>query len=176
MKSHKNNYRKSIRLSGYDYSQQGAYYITIVTNKRKCVFGEIIRGEIQLSKIGSIVDNVWLSIPEHFPHVTAEVYQIMPNHIHGIIVIVGARHAVPLQGIENFGKPVRGSIPTIVRSFKSEVTRRVNVLRNTPGEILWQRNYYEHVIRDEKEYQAMFDYIIMNPQNWEDDAEFFGLL
>lgn len=176
MKSHKNLNRKSIRLSEYDYSQQGAYFLTIVTHKRKCMFGEILSGEIQLNKIGSIVDSVWLSIPDHFPHVTAEIYQIMPNHIHGIIVIettlVGARHAVPLPGVENFGKPIRGSIPTIVRSFKSEVTRRVNIIKNTPGKIFWQRNYYEHVIRNDEDYQRIFDYISSNPLNWAKDPEF----
>jgi putative transposase len=93
----------------------------------------------------------------------------MPNHIHGIINLVGARHAVPLLNYEQFGKPISGSIPTIIRSFKSEVTRRVNILRHTPGAKLWQRNYYEHVIRNEKDFQALLEYIHLNPIKWGND-------
>jgi putative transposase len=102
-------------------------------------------------------------------------FVIMPNHLHGIIAI-GARHAVPRprpqQNFESFGKPISGSIPTIIRSFKSEVTRRVNILRQTPGVKLWQRNYYEHVIRNEHAYQIIANYILANPSNWHNDQEF----
>ena len=165
--------RKSIRLQSYDYAQQGAYFITIITHNRKCLFGDLDHGEMLLSPIGIIVKNIWQSIPEHFSQANVDYFVIMPNHIHGIIELVGARHAVPLQH-EAFGKPVPGSIPTIVRSFKSEVTRRVNLFRNTPGEKVWQRNYFEHVIRNETEFQAIYDYLISNPYNWLNDVEYIA--
>lgn len=172
-----NQDRKSIRLPDYDYTQAGAYFITLVTHKRECLFGDLDQSQIQLSPIGNVIQEVWKSIPIHFPQTTVDHFVIMPNHIHGIITVVGARHAVPLpinkQNIEQFGKPTSGSIPTIIRSFKSEVTRRVNIMRQTPGESLWQRNYYERVIRNETEFQAIYDYILANPINWRDDEEFF---
>ena len=104
----------------------------------------------------------------------------MPNHIHGIIVldgIVGERHAVPLQPnadpkhVEQFGKPVSGSIPTIVRSFKSAAARHINIRRDSPGIPVWQRNYYEHIIRDENALHQIRRYIIHNPLNWKTDEQ-----
>lgn len=152
--------------------------------------GEVHNRQIILSPIGKTVEGIWQSIPLHFPQASVNHYVIMPNHIHGIIIIdssVEARHAVPqhavphavpqplknLEHFEKFGKPVKGSIPTIIRSFKSEATRRVNIMRQTPGESLWQKNYYEHVIRNEKEFQAIYDYILANPINWRDE-KYFG--
>lgn len=176
--------RKSIRLPNYDYTQQDAYFITIVTHNRECLFGDVVRSQIQLSPIGNIVKGVWQFIPLHLSQASVNHFVIMPNHIHGIIIIdqsVGAlrevlslrRQAVPQsrphQNFESFGKPVSGSIPTIIRSFKSEATRRVNIFRQTPGAKLWQRNYYEHVIRNEQDYQIIVDYILANPLNWRDD-------
>ena len=177
-KPHQN--RKSFRLPNYDYTQEGAYFLTMITANRELLFGDVVLGEISLSPIGNIVKDVWQSIPAHFPHASVDDFVIMPNHIHGIIKLVGARlvgarHAVPLQptnhNVEQFGKPISGSIPTIIRSFKSEVTHRVNILRQTPGAKLWQRNYYEHVIRNEKDFQALLEYIHLNPLNWRDDEK-----
>ena len=166
------SHRKSIRLPKFDYKQEGAYFITIVTKNRNCFFGRIVEGIMCLNIFGSIVSQIWQSIPNHHPKAVVDPFIIMPNHIHGIINIVGARHAVPLHRSEEFGKPVPGSIPTIVRSFKSETTRRINVLRNSPGAKIWQRNYYEHVIRDEKDYESIYDYIVTNPHNWLKDNEY----
>jgi putative transposase len=166
-KAHQN--RKSLRLPNYEYTQEGAYFITILTVNRECLFGDVVQGEIRLNPIGNIVKDVWQSIPIHFPQASVDDFVIMPNHIHGIINLVGARHAVPLLNYEQFGKPISGSIPTIIRSFKSEVTRRVNILRHTPGAKLWQRNYYEHVIRNEKDFQALLEYIHLNPIKWGSD-------
>jgi len=168
-----NQNRISMRLPNYDYTQEGAYYVTMLTVNREFLFGDVVQGEIRLSAIGNIVKEVWHSIPLHFPHASVDHFVIMPNHVHGIINLVGARHAVPLHytklNSEQFGKPLPGSIPTIIRSFKSEVTRRVNVLRRTPGAKLWQRNYYEHIIRNEKDYQSLLEYIHLNPIKWRDD-------
>ena len=165
-------HRKSIRLPKFDYTQEGAYFITIVSQNRICLFGQIAFGIMSLSPFGNIISQVWQSIPKHHPKTVVDPFIIMPNHIHGIISIVGARRAVPLHQSEKFGKPVSGSIPTIVRSFKSESTRQINVVRNTPGVKVWQRNYYEHVIRDEKDYESIYEYILTNPQNWLKDNEY----
>lgn len=164
--------RKSVRLPKYDYTQQGAYFITVVTQNRNYLFGQIVEGIMCSNTFGNIVSQVWQSIPKHHPKTVVDPFIIMPNHMHGIINIVGARRAVPLHQYEEFGKPVPGSIPTIIRSFKSETTRRINNLRKSPGAKVWQRNYYEHVIRDENDYEKIFEYILTNPQNWLKDNEY----
>ena len=123
-----------------------------------------------LSEAGEIAAACWKQIPDHFSHVALDAFVIMPNHLHGILFLVGARHAVPLQAAsqrtERFGKPVPGSVPTIVRSFKSAATRRINALRGAPGSPVWQRNYYEHIIRGESALQSIRRYITENPQRW----------
>lgn len=172
-------HRRSIRLRGYDYSQAGAYFVTVCAHDRMCLFGEIADGKMRLNEAGRIVQQCWDQIPEHFHHVELGEFIVMPNHVHGIIVIaetpnVGARHAVPLHAVplpEKFCKPVPGSIPTIVRSFKSAVTKRINELRDTPGASVWQRNYYEHVIREGESLHRIREYIANNPTQWELDRE-----
>ena len=182
--------RQSNRLPHYDYSQPGAYYVTLVTYERACLFGEIREGEVWLSAIGQIADRAWREIPEHFAGVTEDDYVIMPNHVHGIIWIegpdlevtgemelereVGARHASPLRG--NGGSNPRGvkphSLGAIVGSFKSAVTKQIHKIRGYEHLRVWQRNYYEHVIRDEKAYEEIVCYITANPSNWELDREY----
>ncbi len=139
------------------------------------LFGHIIDGEMVLNEVGRMVTDIWAGIPSHFPNVELGEFVVMPNHIHGIISItVGARHAVPLQEgtIESYGKPVSGSLPTIVRSFKSATTRTFHEFSGNLEKHLWQRSYYEHVIRNEREYRAIYDYILANPMNWEKDDEY----
>jgi putative transposase len=170
------HHRRSIRLKNYDYSQGGAYYITIVTYRRASLFGRIVSEEMQLSDCGKIADECWRAIPEHFPNFEVDAYVIMPNHIHGILVTheiglatwspsAGARHASPLRphGVEP------GSVGAIVGSFKSAVTKRIG--REIKSTSIWQRNYYEHVIRDERDLKRIQDYIQSNPANWEGDKE-----
>jgi REP element-mobilizing transposase RayT len=121
-----------------------------------------------LNDLGKIADACWRSIPEHFPNVELGAYVIMPNHVHGIIVITNGRGTIyraPTQ--EQFQKPVIGSIPTIVRTYKAAVTRRIGREHNATG--IWQRNYYEHVIRDKRDLQNKSDYIDANPSLWEQD-------
>jgi REP element-mobilizing transposase RayT len=178
------HHRRSIRLKGYDYSQPGAYFITICTQDRACLFGEVVDGEIRLNEYGHIAWRCWAEIPLHFPHAELDAFVVMPNHVHGIVIltvgarhdVVGARHAVPLQNgvfgkMEQFGKPVPGSIPTIVRSFKSASTRHINALRGTPGAPVWQRNYYEHIVRNEESLNRIREYIVTNPMRWALDHE-----
>ena len=133
------------------------------------MFGDVVNGRMVLNNSGRMVEKCWNDIPVHFPHVKSDEFVVMPNHVHGIVVIdaVGARHAVPLP--EQFGKPVSGSIPTVVRSFKSAVTKRINAVRGNPGAKLWQRNYWEHIIRNESEWNRIREYIRNNPGTWESD-------
>lgn len=175
------HHRRSIRLKEFDYAQPGAYFITIVTCQRECLFGEIVNEGMVLNEFGKIADDCWSVIPEHFPNVELGVYVVMPKHVHGIIVItdgrgtaksfssVGARHVSPLQKPSTPHGFKRGSVGAIVASFKSAVTRRIGREHNAAG--IWQRNYYERVIRDEKEWDKIHRHIESNPSNWADDDE-----
>lgn len=178
------HHRKSIRLPGFDYSREGAYFITICTHDREELFGEIKNGEMILNENGKIARDIWYETPSHFPHIAMDEFVVMPNHIHGIIIInepvmknVGARHAVPLQKnqCEQFRKPTIGTIPTIIRSYKSAVTKKINENRTAVHTPVWKRNYWEHVIRDEKSYETIASYIINNPLKWEMDKLYSGV-
>ena len=165
----KKHHRRSIRLPGYDYSQAGAYYVTIVSYQRDCLFGEILNKEMISNEFGKIADECWHAISGHFTFVELGANVIMPNHVHGIIVIRddgrGTIYRAPT--VEKFGKPIEGSLPTIVRTYKAAVTRRIGRELNATG--IWQRNYFEHIIRDEKDLQNKTDYINANPSLWDED-------
>ncbi|MEA4930777.1 MAG: transposase [Anaerolineaceae bacterium] len=178
-------HHRNHRLFEFDYSQPGAYFVTIVAQERKTLFGQIVDGKMVLNNIGKMVNEVWIAIPDHFPNVELGVFVVMPNHFHGIVSIladkhnepdVGARHAVPQEHgpIENFGKPVSGSVATIIRSFKSATTKAFHEFPGHSDDRLWQQGYYDRVIRNEREYEALYDYILANPMNWEKDEEFFS--
>jgi len=173
------NHRRSIRLKGYDYTQAGAYFVTICTKDRACLFGDVADGVMRLNQMGHIVRQCWLAIPDHFPHVLLDEFVVMPNHVHGILVImpthdVGATHASPLQNDDTPTRP-RGpqprSVASIVGSFKSAAAKRINEHRGTPGAPIWQRNYYEHIIRDDESLNLIRNYIADNPLRWQIDAE-----
>lgn len=168
------HHRKSIRLRGYDYSHAGAYFVTVVAYQRECLFGEIVNGEMKLNDFGIIADECWRAIPEHFPNVELGAHIIMPNHAHGIIVIhdiddIGRGTIYRDPTIEQFGKPTVGSLPTIIRTDKAAVTRQIGREHNATG--IWQRNYYEHIIRNEHEMDNIWRYIEANPSIWLDDDE-----
>jgi REP element-mobilizing transposase RayT len=163
------HHRSSIRLKGYDYTQTGAYFITIVTYHREPLFGEIMNGGMQLSDMGRIADEHWRAIPEHFPHAELGAYVIMPNHVHGIIIITDGRGTIYCAPTEQFQKPVKGSIPTIIRTYKASVTRRIQREVNSTG--IWQKNFYEHVIRDDEDHNRIHLYIEANVDNWGNDEE-----
>ncbi len=279
-------HRRSIRLRGYDYRQRGAYFVTIVAQDRHCLFGNVDGNIVRLNEAGRVARMVWEEIPAHFPHVELDAFVVMPNHIHGIIVIasndavgttasdpphvgathvgathVGATHASPLRpspepsrpsdprrspdppqigathaspvspspepsrpsdprrspdppqigathaspvspspepsrpsdprrppdppdmGATHMGAthasplplrpsgPPRRSIGAIVGSYKSVVSKRINELRGTPGAPVWQRNYYEHIIRDASSLNRIREYIANNPARWAQDAD-----
>jgi putative transposase len=210
--------RHSIRVKGYDYSQAGGYYITIVSSSREYLFGEVVESKMVLNRFGQIAKTQWERLPRRFHHIALGEFVVMPNHIHGIIFIVdgggtamdgcdigdGRGTAVDGRGtaehfeaheyessrraptddesirrahIEQFGKPISGSIPTIVRSYKSAVALRVNLSRQTRDKPVWQRNYYEHIIRNQDDYERIAGYILDTPLrgaypvNWNQDDE-----
>jgi putative transposase len=162
--------RRSIRLNGYDYRQPGAYSITVLAHKRECLFGGVVDLKMELNGYGNVVRQCWEMIPAHFPHVNIDTFVVMPNHVHGILN-GGARHAVPLHGTERFGQPVAGSIPTVIRSFKAAATRGINDLRRSFAITVWQRNYFEHVIRNDESLNHIRQYSLDNPARWEFDSE-----
>ena len=168
-------HRRNLRLPEFDYSQPGAYFVTIVTQDRKLLFGDVRHGKMILNETGEMVTELWLAIPEHFSNVELGEFVVMPNHIHGIVSIinVGTTHASPLPKLTNGPKP--GSIGAIVGSFKSATSKRNKDLTKSHNDHLWQRNYYEHVIRNERDYQAIYDYILANPENWEKDKDFTSM-
>jgi REP element-mobilizing transposase RayT len=165
------HHRRSIRLKNYDYSQAGAYFVTICIQGRECLLGEVVDTSISLSQHGTIVEQVWHQIPQHFSSVTLDAAVIMPNHFHGIIVI--AEESLPIQqnshGLvpkQNSKKPTLGQI---VAYFKYQSTKLINLTRNTPGAKFWQRNYYEHIIRSEASLIRLRTYIEQNPEKWQVD-------
>jgi putative transposase len=149
--------RRSIRLKEYDYSQPGGYFITICTHNREPIFGNIVNGKMELSLYGKIVSTRWRNLQRRHKYMDLGAFIVMPNHFHGIIVIrSGAK---------------RDAVPDIVRGFKTFSARRINQERDTPGNPVWQRNYWEHVIRDQDSFRRIHDYISTNPLRWHLDRE-----
>ena len=182
------HHRRSIRLKGYDYAQAGLYFITICCENRICRFGNIENGEMILNEYGKIAHHEWVKLSERFPNFELDAFQIMPNHIHGIIVLntVGATLAVAQNDektqndiiAQNDENDIRAGVnpaPTlfdVVGAYKSLVANGCLEIYKTRNETmgkLWQRNYYEHIIRDEQSYQKISNYIINNPVNWAED-------
>ncbi len=217
--------RRSIRLKDYDYAQAGAYFVTIVTWNRECVLGEVVDRAVELSPIGQTAYDFWQEIPRHFANADTDEFIVMPNHIHGILVIgqtarepvgdvngdhagveygrnanvgvecfVGVEYIQPLRGNQptHPNQPRRPDVPprseppqieprhayqhvipksvgSIIRTYKAAVTRWCN--KNGSEHFAWQRNYYEHVIRDENDLERIRNYIASNPANWSADDE-----
>lgn len=169
--------RRSIRLKGYDYSQAGAYFVTICTHNRQCLFGDILDGEMRLNDAGWVVANEWIKTPVIRNEIELDEWVVMPNHFHGILVITdsapdrhcmgdgrgtGDRRVAPTG-------PQPRSVGAVMAGFKSAVTKRINECRQTPGAKLWQRNYWEHIVRNEPELSRIREYIHNNPAQWEMD-------
>jgi len=164
------DHRHSIRLKGYDYSQAGAYSVTICTLERECLFGNIVDGQMVLNDAGRMVADEWVKTEQIRHEIELDAWVIMPNHFHAIVFING-------NGVCRGDRPVAPTGPqpkslgSLMAGFKSSVTKRINELRGTPGTPLWQRNYYEHIIRNEKSLNRIRQYIHNNPVNWEMDEE-----
>jgi putative transposase len=169
----KKHHRRSIRLPENDYTQPGAYYITICTYERQCWFGEVVNGEMRCNELGYIARRFWQALPRRFSHIQLDAFVVMPNHLHGILIITErAKRTQPEQPKkEQFGKPVPGTIPTVIRSFKSAVTRRINLMRASKIPPIWQDNYYESIVRSETGLDGIRQYIINNPLQWELDED-----
>jgi len=179
-------HRRSIRLDHRDYSLPGIYFVTICAHERRCVFGRIAEARVVPSELGRIVRECWVPIPEHFAQVELYEFVIMPNHMHGLIAItrkaaapalttpgplVGAQHccALPPGGLGQ-AAVTPGSLGAILRSFKAIVARRAHKELAWISPI-WQRNYFERVLRDGKEFSDASRYIAENPKKWEWDRE-----
>jgi len=185
-------HRHSLRLKYYDYLLSGAYFITICTYRKENILGYITDGKIELNVLGKITVREWLRTFQIRKNIQLDEYVIMPNHFHGIIVLTenkgdnslcpyknnqrlyncrGTMNRAHPSTYESFGKPISGSIPTIVRLFKSAVTRQIKRLDYPLIASLWQRNYYEHIIRNENELNRIREYIQNNPLRWQYDRE-----
>ncbi len=188
------HHRRSIRLRNYDYSQPGAYFVTICTYQKQSWFEEIKNGQIYLNQLGKIVADEWLKTCKIRPNFKLDEWVIMPNHFHGIVIIndysgddqslgardapldLGARDApldlgardAPLQQKPN-------SLSSCIAGFKSAVTKRINLLRQNTDTPIWQRNYYESILRDEKYLAVVREYIINNPKNWPNDRDYLPI-
>lgn len=193
MDKFKNKYRiSSARLQNWDYRWEGAYFITICTQNREHYFGEIVDRKMQLSHVGIIADILWYQIPHHNQNVELGAFVVMPNHIHGILIItpndnddgnggdnVETGHALSLQqqpseqskpiGQQRFQNIGKNSISSIVGSYKSAVTKHAHRLQ---FDFQWQTRFHDHIIRDDKSFQTISDYVINNPANWGDDKFF----
>jgi REP element-mobilizing transposase RayT len=172
--------RKSIRLGGYDYSLAGAYFVTICTHARRCILGSVVAKSLELTSAGEIVRAVWNSLPQRFPRVVLDEFVIMPNHVHAVLGFVGEGLAPP--AVSSAGTPTttmtapvalprNHSLPDVVGAFKSISTIQVNRLLQRKGAPLWQRSFYEHIVRKGEDLRKIQQYILENPLNWALDAE-----
>jgi REP element-mobilizing transposase RayT len=181
------NHRRSIRMKGYDYAQEGLYFITICCFENRYLFGRIEKGVMVLNEAGSVAERCWEEIPEHFRDVVLHAFVIMPNHVHGILEIVGAKNEKDADGAgaKNDGKNINDAdregakdfsplqkspsrtIGSVVRGFKIGVTKWMR--QNTGVVNVWHRNYYDIIIRNEQSYDNISNYIVKNPINWRDD-------
>lgn len=165
------NRRKAIRLRGYDYSQAGEYFVTICTKDREHIFGKIEGGRMLLNGFGEIVALCWNDLPNHYPCIQTDEFIVMPNHVHGIIVIT---ESDPVGEGSEPSPTRRHPLSEIVRSFKTFSARRINECRGTPGVSVWQRNYFEHIIRNERSLERIREYIVSNPERWIADEDNLG--
>ena len=173
------HHRRSIRLKGYDYTQAGAYYVTIVCKHREHFFGKVVNGEMQLNELGKLAQDCWLAIPEHHLHADLDEFIIMPNHVHGILVLDdgGVRKGVQLNAPTprdpdnpfSVMSPHKRALGVVVRTYKAAVTTGCRGLNRY--DFGWQINYHDHIVRDEQDLERIRAYIANNPLNWDADEE-----
>lgn len=191
-------HRRSIRLRGYDYSRPGTYFVTVCTHRKEHLLGEVAEGDMKPSQCGEIVGLHWRDLPRHYPQIRLDSFVVMPNHVHGTVEIVGPNResavgaihesSLPATSDQNAGSvhapPNVGAIhelplrmrrgmllAKIVGRFKMTTAKRINEIRGTPGHPVWQRNYYEHIVRNPHELDMIQDYIAHNPLRWDTDPE-----
>jgi putative transposase len=150
------HHRQSIRLNGYDYSKSGAYFITICTHEREYLFGDIVDEIMELNTFGDIVRSHWQQLSQYYPNLIMDESIVMHNHLHGIIILESSTENTRF-------------ISEIIRGFKTFSAKAINKERGLHGVPVWQRNYYDRIIRNELELDRVRQYIINNPQNWDTD-------
>lgn len=161
-----------MRLRDYDYRQSGVYFITVCTHQHISLFGQIADGEMVLNQLGQVVNSEWLHVARARTNVFLDNYVIMPNHLHGIVIIENARVESTRDSAKNgncSGTLPSGSLGAIVGHFKAAVSRRAKALGLDCSQRIWQRNYYEHIIRNEKSLNEIRKYILENPARWSED-------
>lgn len=172
--------RQSIRLQNYDYTQPGAYFVTVCATQRECLFGEVLNGVMRPNAIGDLVIQTWHSLPQRFANVKLDEFVVMPNHVHGVVCIGEMANKSCRDACEDAASnaptaaqsdPVQKSLADVVRAFKSISAIAGNRLLQRQGQPLWQRNYYERIIRNDEELNRVREYIINNPAHWDYDDE-----
>jgi len=181
MTLYKNKYRvETTRLKGWDYSSAGNYFVTICVKNREHLFGYVAHGEMVLNPYGKIVEQCWFDLPKHYPNIKLDAFRIMPNHIHGIIVIDNGIGDGMIDGmvVETGFKPVSTTNTTnqkhhglfeFIRALKTFSARRINEMRHSVGETVWQSRFHDHIIRDNSSLERIRKYIINNPKTWDGD-------
>ena len=190
-------HRKPLRLPQFDYSTPGAYFVTICVHRKECVFGEVINGEMRMNGVGEAIWNAWNELPTHFPTIETDAFIVMQNHVHGIVLIDDPGGAVtPHPGAETtsiVGAQLIASVRRVGAQFIASVPGTEGVMNHAPtlGDVVrackakstyvihrsglptfrWQRGYYERVIRNERELDAIRSYVVNNPLKWDTDAE-----
>ncbi len=170
--------RRSVRLAGFDYRLPGGYFVTLCAWQKQCVWREIVNGEVCLNDWGEIVASEWLGTPLVRPETELDAFVVMPNHVHTIVWVrqepCGGRMPCAPTGSARTGgrlaRPPR-SLGALIGGYKAAVTRRIRALRGRSDLMVWQRNYYEHVVRNERELSALREYIARNPEHWARDEE-----
>jgi len=157
--------RESLRLKDYDYSKSGAYFVTICVRKHECLLGSVVDGEMRLNDYGNIAAEGWQWLAGTYPQLDLDEWRIMPNHLHGIIILKTESQSPPRHVIKS--KP----LGRLMGAFKTVSTKKINLLRQMEGLPFWQRSFYEHVIRNEGSLNRISEYIRTNPQRWELDRE-----
>jgi REP element-mobilizing transposase RayT len=163
-------WRKNLRLRGYDYSRPGVYFITICTAEGEPLFGEIRSGQMIRNDAGNVLAEIWAHLPQRFPNIALDAFVVMPNHVHGVVVFdkPGINQK---QGAASSAPTTVVALGRVVRSFKSESAIRVNAILKTSGRFVWQRNYFEHIVRTGKDLDEIRQYIHDNPLRWDSDPE-----
>ena len=168
------HHRRSVRLRGWGYAGPGAYFVTVCTMQRQYLFGEVVAGEMRFNAFGRLVDTVWQRLVQQMPRVDLDAFQVMPNHVHAIFRILDVelseRSVDPqlAQPSRHLAGHELGELGALIGNLKAVCTRRINRMRHSHGAPVWQRNYWEHIIRDEGEYARIRDYILTNPAHWAD--------
>src|SRR6185295_7946363 len=162
--------RRSLRLPGFNYGQIGVYFITLCVQHRKYLFGDVVNDTMRVNEFGKIVADEWRRMPTMRPNVVLDEFVVMPNHFHALLAIEGSRRGV-LNTPSGQSRSPSQTIGAVLRGFKAATTKKINEYRGQFGEALWQRNYYEHVVRNDDELRRIREYIVNNPMQWALDRE-----